>query len=67
MKIIKLYVIVAEHIKSHEIKVSQKAYFDYKEARNFIESRSDKPKQVSLLKFQSDKYRYIITDVFANR
>ena len=67
MKTTRFYVIVVEHIKSQTAKVSQEAYFDYEEAKSFIESRSDKPEQVSPFKFESAEYRYTINDVFANR
>lgn len=65
MKSTRLYVVGVE--TNGKMKVSQEAYFGYEQAKNFIQSRSDKPQQVSSFLFESKENKYYIFDVFAHR
>lgn len=67
MKTKRFYVITVQNKKDLTARVSQEAYFDYEGAKRFIESRSDKPKQIIPFKFESALNIYLIHEVYANK
>lgn len=66
MKTTRFYIVAVEDKQTREYKVSQEAYFNYKDAKQFIQSRIDKPKEINLFLFESEKHKYIINDVLAH-
>lgn len=61
----RIYVVMVESKKYKTTRISQNAYFDYNEAKDFVLSRSDNPKMTNRFLLESDENKYIITDVLA--
>lgn len=59
----RFYIIVVQDKKDNFNKVSQEAYHEYENAKRFILSRYDRPEERSRFFFESEEYKYLITDV----
>ena len=56
-------VYVIEVITNGVHKISQEAYWDYDDAKKFIEKRSDNPNMVNPFLFKSENHEYYIHDM----
>ena len=66
MRTKRIYVINIEHKATNTARISQEAYSQLKDAQTFIQKRSDSPHRITPFLYTSEKYKYIINDVFVH-